>query len=672
MVSNACPASFKERDFSLLEVNMFRKIKQFILGKPRDLRDPQVYHKVSLIAFLAWVGLGADGLSSSCYGPDEAFRALGSHAHLAILLVIMTAVTIFVISIAYSNLIQHFPGGGGGYLVATKLLGARAGVVSGCALLVDYVLTISVSIASGCDALWSFLPSAYLPYKLPGAFAALIVLMILNLRGVKESVTVLAPIFMSFIATHLFLIVYAMGSRFSQLPAVFHGAATDFHASVSSFGFVPVLLILLKAYSMGGGTYTGIEAVSNGVSMLREPKVQTGKRTMFLMATSLAITAGGILFGYLLTDSQPVPGKTMNAVLLENLFGSWGQFGAWIIILTLISEAVLLLVAAQAGFLDGPRVLANMALDSWVPHRFSQLSDRLVSKNGIYLMGLAAMATLLYTQGNITTLVVMYSINVFVTFSMTELGMSRYWIKHRAEEPRWKSQLAIHGTGLVMCVSILAVILFEKFADGGWITIGITGAVIGFCFWVKRHYRNVAQQMSRLDQILESVPLPEKPFPPSADMDRNAPTAILTVSTFSGYGLHHILSIQKNFSNYYKNFIFVSVGVVDSGNFKGVAEIDRLEASVRESLGKYVSWCRQQGLNADYRMAVDTESINAVQKICQGLSEEFPKSVVFTGNLLFQKENWFSRLLHNETSYAIQRRLQFQGINAMILPIRVV
>src|SRR5260221_6005031 len=137
----------------------FRKLRRIVIGKARNVTDPEIFHHVSLVAFLAWVGLGADGLSSSAYGPEEAYKALGPHAHLSILLVGMTALTIAVISIAYSNLIQHFPGGGGGYLVATKLLGNRVGVVSGCALLVDYVLTITISVASGCDQLWSVLPA---------------------------------------------------------------------------------------------------------------------------------------------------------------------------------------------------------------------------------------------------------------------------------------------------------------------------------------------------------------------------------------------------------------------------------------------------------------------------------------------------------------------------------
>src|SRR5882672_10669005 len=654
---------------------MVEKIRELIFGKPRDIQDPHLFHNVSLIAFLAWVGLGADGLSSSAYGPDEAFRALGPHTHLSPFLVLMTAVTIFVISIAYSNLIQHFPGGGGGYLVATKLLGNKVGVVSGCALLVDYVLTISVSIASGCDALWSFLPPHWAPYKLTAEIAALALLILLNLRGAKESVTFLAPIFMVFIATHVFAILYAVGSRFSQLPMVFHGASADFHSAVSTLGFAPVVFILLHAYSMGGGTYTGIEAVSNGITMLREPRVKTGKKTMFLMATSLAFTAGGILFGYMLTQSMPSEGKTMNAVLFQNLFGAW-KVGAWsagttLVIVTLVSEAALLFVAAQTGFLDGPRVLSNMALDSWMPHRFSQLSSRLVTNNGIYLMGTAAFLTLMYTHGNITMLVIMYSINVFLTFTLTELGMSRQWIQDRGKDPHWKRQLSIHGTGLTICLSILGITLYEKFAEGGWMTVIITSATIAVCFRVHRHYREVSAGFKDLDKILEATPLPEKPIADAVPMDKNAPTAILTVQSFSGFGLHQVLSIQRLMPGYIKNFIFISVGVVDSGNFKGTEELARLVEVTQSNLEKYVQWCRAQGLKADFRMAIATDFVESLETMCVEIAKEFPRSIVFTGKLIFREERWYQRLLHNETATALQQRLQFDGIQTIVLPIRV-
>src|ERR1022692_1308390 len=381
---------------------MVHEIKQFLIGKPRDIKDPQLFHHVSLVAFLAWVGLGADGLSSSAYGPDEAFRAVGVHTHLSPFLVLMTAVTIFVISIAYSNLIQHFPGGGGGYLVATKLLGRKAGVVSGCALLVDYVLTITVSIASACDQVWNFLSPGMARYKVIAEIAVLVFLIVLNLRGVKESVTFLVPIFLVFMGTHVFAILYMFAANATGLPGVFAGAAREFHSSAATMGFWPLAFVILKAYSMGGGTYTGIEAVSNGVTMLREPRVKTGKRTMFLMAASLAFTAGGILFGYVLVGARPHEGKTMNFVLFDALFGHWklGGFavGTAFVLTLLLAEAALLVVGAQTGFLDGPRVLGNMALDSWMPHRFSQLSDRLVTQNGVFLMGLAAIPVPLSTR----------------------------------------------------------------------------------------------------------------------------------------------------------------------------------------------------------------------------------------------------------------------------------
>jgi amino acid transporter len=652
-----------------------RSLRRMIIGPPRDVSDPQIFHHVSLVAFLAWVGLGADGLSSSAYGPEEAYKALGPHAHLSIVLVAITAVTIAVISLAYSNLIEHFPGGGGGYLVATKLLGNRVGVVSGTALLVDYVLTITVSVASGCDQLWSILPAAWLPYKWPAEFVVIGLLVVLNLRGVRESVNILAPIFLVFIVTHAAAILYAVGAHFTRLPAVFHDARVDFHNSVSTIGFLPLMLILLRAYSLGGGTYTGIEAVSNGVSMLREPRVRTGKRTMALMAASLAFTAGGIMFGYLLTNSRPAEGKTMNSVLLTNLFGGWHiggvPLGYGLVVLSLAAEAALLFVAAQTGFLDGPRVLANMAVDSWMPHRFSQLSDRLVTKNGVYMMGLAAAAALLYTRGDISTLVVMYSINVFITFSLTELGMSRHWILERGKEPHWKRLLALHGTGLVMCASILVITTLEKFRQGGWITVAITSVVVALAFAIHRHYTNVRASLKRLDDILITVPAPEKPDVTPSDLETRLPTAIISVTSFSGFGLHQILSIHKSFPGYFKQFLFVSAAVVDSGNFKGAEEIDALERTTEEALKKYVAWAQGQGLKADYRLGLGTEAVSTVEDMCRELATEFPRAIFFMGRLIFREEKWYHRLLHNETPHAIQRRLQFQGIQAMVLPIRV-
>ncbi|HMX43367.1 MAG TPA: amino acid permease, partial [Elusimicrobiota bacterium] len=192
---------------------MVERLKEWVFGRPKNPLDPHVFHNISLIAFFAWVGLGADGLSSSCYGPEEAFRALGHYTHLAIPLALAVAATVFILSASYSQIIEYFPTGGGGYLVASKLIGPVSGLISGCALLVDYILTVAISIASSMDAIFSFLPHHLHHYKFAATLVFLLILVTLNLRGIKESVQILTPIFVTFVITHTIVIVYAIFSH---------------------------------------------------------------------------------------------------------------------------------------------------------------------------------------------------------------------------------------------------------------------------------------------------------------------------------------------------------------------------------------------------------------------------------------------------------------------------
>ena len=233
-------------------------------------------------------------------------------------------------------------------------------------------------------------------------------LIVLNLRGVKESVLVLVPIFLLFLVTHVLLIAFGIGGHASAMPEVVAATARETRETWTALGAFGTLALLLRAFSMGGGTYTGIEAISNGLQILKEPRVQTGRRTMLYMAVSLSLTAGGLILCYLLAGVHRVPGRTLNAVLTEKLATEAlgpGSLAGGFLLLTLVAEGALLFVGAQAGFLDGPRVLSNMAIDSWVPHRFSLLSDRLVTQNGILVMGGAAIGILLYTGGSIDVIV---------------------------------------------------------------------------------------------------------------------------------------------------------------------------------------------------------------------------------------------------------------------------
>jgi amino acid transporter len=672
-------------------------LKRLIFGAPKDVKDPHAFHKLSLVALLAWVGLGADGLSSSAYGPDEAYRALGEHTGLAFFLALATGATVFIISYGYSRIIEQFPSGGGGYVVASKLLDPRVGVVSGAALLVDYVLTITISIASGADAIFSFLPPGALAYKMLLALSGLVLLTVMNIRGVKESVSALVPIFVLFLLTHGILIALALGANAAQAGQV----ASEVHASIGrtgvALGTFGLLKLFVHAYSMGGGTYTGIEAVSNGVGMMREPRVRTAKRTMSLMAASLAITAGGILLAYLLVHAHPEPGKTMNAVLFERVAGGFQlggvQFGRGFVIAALLSEGALLFVAAQAGFLDGPRVMANMATDSWLPHRFAALSDRLSMRNGVMIMAAAALGALLYTKGDVAKLVVMYSINVFLTFSLSNLAMARFWIRHRAEHSDWGRHLFAHIVALALCATILVITVLEKFVEGGWLTLLVTAALVVACFAIKRHYGLVVRALRKLDSDLPSPPEVEDALALAAqpgdesmpfetrhglmehhsarDPDSEKPVAILLVGGYSGLGRHSLLTLLRMFPHHFAGVVFLSVAVVDSESFKGADQLAALEARTRQNLLCYEHYARSLGLPAASMFSVGTEVAVEVEKSAEELSRRYPRALFVAGQLIFEEDTFWNRVLHNETAFMVQKRLQRRGMPMIVVPVRI-
>ncbi|HNY11720.1 MAG TPA: APC family permease [Candidatus Wallbacteria bacterium] len=661
--------------------NIFQKLKSLIIGDALDPHDPHVFHNISLIAFFAWVGLGADGLSSSCYGPDEALQALNGHYHLGIFVGLAAAITVFIISSSYSQIIELFPTGGGGYLVASKLLSPTWGMISGCALLVDYVLTITVSIASGADAIFSFLPAKYLPYKLEVAVLGLVILTLLNLRGVKESVMALLPIFLVFVATHVFVILYAVGINIMSLGTVVTQTVADVHKTSAELGFWGMMLLILRAYTMGAGTYTGIEAVSNGLPILREPKVETGKRTMVYMSVSLAFTVFGLMLAYLLLKVSPVTGKTMNAVLLDNMTVSWPKMlGLAFIYITLISEAALLFVAAQAGFLDGPRVLANMALDRWFPNKFAMLSDRLVNQNGILIMGISALMVMLYTHGQVSFLIVLYSINVFVTFMLSQLGMVKHWWLVRNEEPKWKHKLLINGIGLVITSFILVSVTVIKFHEGGWLTILITGSLVALAISIKRHYNDTSRMIGQLQTLLKAADITLIEYDkavaenrlPVHKCDPGAKTAVLLVGGYNGMGLHALFNIIKIFGDTFKNYVFLRVGVVDAGNFKGVAEIDKLKEHAQNEVDKYVKLMTQHGYYAEGISAIGTDVVDETMNMSDVLTKKYSNAIFFGGQLIFPEASYLAGMLHNYTAFVIQRKFYYKGIPIVILPIRLV
>jgi amino acid transporter len=695
---------FGEHEIPPDQPTVTEKVTTLLVGKPLDLDDRRVYQHVSLIAFFAWVGLGADGLSSSCYGPAEAFEHLEGHSYLAIFLALATMLTVFVISACYSQIIAVFPSGGGGYLVASKMLGPKVGALSGSALIIDYVLTVTVSIAAAGDATFGLLGAtgaAWQPIKLLMESLAIFGLVCLNLRGVKESITFLMPIFVTFLITHALMIVGVLAMHFGDFGVLAGNIQTNFVADLRNpaLGWFALLGMFLKAYSLGAGTYTGIEAVSNSMSLMREPRVATAQRTMLYMAVSLAIAAGGLMLSYLLFELDirahgaaqfgvdlPADARSLNGLqeqtgqTMNDLLAKWFSLSLlpaplaaifrWV---TILAEATLLLVAAQAGFIGGPKCLANMAHDSWVPHWFGSLSERLTSQKGIILIGLSSWLFLIATGAHVSALLVMYSINVFATFTLSMLGMIFHWHQHRGKHPAWRSRMVMVVFGFIMCLAILLIIVSLSISAGAGTTVVmavlVTGGLWVTTLLIRTYYRHVTARLKGLDETLGTLEVPGPPNLTSPDPEQH--TAVILVGGYSGLGVHTLLNAVKFVPKHFKNMIFISVGVVDSGNFKGVEELEGLRKHVEGSLSRYVDLARKLGFPSTSYMSIGADVVEELEQLCRVVYRDFPKSVVFAGQLVFQKETWYGALLHNQTAYSLQRRLQWDGVPMVILPTRV-
>jgi len=584
---------------------------------------------------------------------------------------IATATTVFIIAVAYNQVIELFPSGGGGYKVATNLIGPYTGLVSGAALIVDYMLTIAISVASGIDAVFSFLPVGAQLFKLVIEIGMVLLLLLLNLRGMQESIKVLLPIFLGFFISHALLILLGISLHADRIPELVPDTLAETTGMAHQLGWVFVVSLFLRAYSLGGGTYTGIEAVSNNVQSLAEPRVITGKWTMFYMAASLSFTAGGIILLYLLWDVRPIQGETLNAVtfrtILANLFHnqSLEMVTLWIVLLL---EGGLLFVAANTGFLGGPAVLANMASDSWVPHQYRYLSSRLVAQRGILLMGLAAVGILVVTGGSVALLVVLYSINVFLTFSLSLLGLCIYWWRVRHTDRRWLHRIALSLLGLIVTGGILVVTTFEKFAEGGFMTVVITGIVIGFCILNHAHYAKIKRKLQQADQALET----EHPVSGEAPkLEPKAPTAVFVVGSCRSGGIYALDWVSREFPGHFENFVFMNVRTVDAKGYGGTEELDQLRAQAQDTLTFFVNYCNNRGFAAKSYLTFGTDPIEELTKLADHVRQDFPHSIFFTSKLIFDHENWYIRQLHSEAALTMLRRLHLQNMPMVVLPMRL-
>jgi K+ transporter len=302
------------------------------------------------------------------------------------------------------------------------------------------------------------------------------------------------------------------------------------------------------------------------------------------------------------------------------------------------------------------------------------LSDRLVTQNGITFMGVMAIIIVLITKGSIRILVILYSINVFITFALSQAGMVRHWWLERKSEFHWRRKLLINSIGLVLTLFILVTVILMKFMEGGWVTLVITGLLILVVSRIKKHYNYSNKLIGRMnnrafhcvDEMLaqdDPENLPNPPFDPKGRV------AVICVKGYNGLGLNTFFKIRHQFKEY-RNFIFIEVGIVDAGNFKGNTELQNLEDNVKENLEKYERLARHCGFYAESLYALGTDVADEVKEMAKTIISKYPDSIFFIGQFIIPKATAMQRMLHNQAQLAIQNRLAHKGYIMVMVPIR--
>jgi amino acid transporter len=500
------------------------KITDLVLGKPLATSAADEEH-IGVAAGIPIFGL--DGLTSAAYGPEQAMALLvplgliGVQQHLlpifAAILILLT-----ILYFSYRQTIDAYPNGGGSFTVASENLGDNAGLLAAAALMIDYVLTAAVGVSAGVTALVSAVPSLH-PHQLALCLLILAVIVVVNLRGVKESGFVfMLPTFL-FVGTLLATVVVG----------VFHAIAAHGHpvALAAPPPALPAtmqyltLWLLLKAFASGCAAMTGVEAVSNGVTAFKAPKSKHANQALTVIIALLIVLLAGLAYvakayGVSAMDSNDPAYQSVLSIQVAAVFGR-----GWFYYFTMASVLAALSFSANTAFADFPRMARAIALKDYMPHVFLLRGRRLLFSHGVYaLTGFTALLLILF-KGVTDRLIPLYAIGAFLAFTLSQAGMVKHWITHK-EEPHRHLKLFLNGLGAIATGVTLVVVLVAKFTSGAWITAILVPAIIAVMYGIKRHYSRVAKDVS--DHAPISVNDLEQPLVviPMARWDRLSEKAI--------------------------------------------------------------------------------------------------------------------------------------------------
>jgi amino acid transporter len=577
----------------------------------------------------------SDALSSTAYSTQEmlVMLALAGAAAYAYAIPLSLAIVglLAIVTASYVQTIHAYPGGGGAYIVSRDNLGEFPAAAAGVALLFDYILTVAVSISSGVAQINSSFPALY-PYRVPLAVALTVFVMLVNLRGVRESGSIFA------VPTYFFIVMMCVTLVAGVIQYVTGGlAAVVDPPPVEMIGLAQplTLFLLLRAFASGTTALTGVEAVSNGVPAFREPKSRNAATTLIAMAVILAVMLTGISFLAVQIGAVPSSEETVISQIARTVYGARGI----LYLLTMAGTTVILIMAANTSFAGFPRLAALLAIDGFLPRQLSMQGSRLVYSRGIVVLTLLAVGFIVAFRASVTGLIPLYAIGVFLSFTLSQAGMARRWRKASrlepgvkivergsvlAYEPGWRPRLAFNALGAVATGLVTLIFAATKFKEGAWVVLVVLPVLIGLFFRIHRHYRELAHSLSLEELEPEPRTTRHRVILPIGGVHRGTLRA-----------LHYAQLLSEDVTA-----VHVS--------------IDPMEAKKLER--KWETWgegVRLVILDSPYRLLHDpllryVEYIEAESQPNDTLTIVVPQ---------FVPKNWFDNLLHSQTALILRLTL---------------
>jgi amino acid transporter len=475
-----------------------RRLRRVLIGRP--MHTGQI-HETLLPKWLALPIFASDPLSSVAYATESALVVLlavsATSAHLVFPISIGIALLLGIVVLSYRQTVRVYETSGGAYVVARENLGTAPSLIAAAALLTDYVLTVAVSISAGIYAITSFVPSLT-SHKVGLSLACLLVIVLANLRGVRESGMLFALPTYAFV-TSIFVLV---GVGLVQVATGHVHRAVVPHELPVGAGAVGVFVIL-RAFSSGSTALTGVEAIANGVNAFRHPQGKNAAKTLAILGAMAIAMFLGVSYLAVRVHARPSSTDSVVSQIARTVFPA-GSFGSFMYYAVQGTTLLILVLAANTSFQGFPRLSALLASDRFAPRQFSNLGDRLVFSNGMLVLAAAAAALLAIYKANTNSLIHLYVIGVFTAFTFSQAGMVRYWQRTRGSG--WRGRALINGVGASATGLVTAIVIWTKFAEGAWLVTVAIPLLVFAMLGVRRHYARVARRLSAGAAAVSSAP----------------------------------------------------------------------------------------------------------------------------------------------------------------------